>query len=223
MNNAWYYADQQQQQQGPVAAEWFAAGLGRGIVNANTLVWREGLPDWAPLAQFAAELGLALSPTPPTPPLLPRAMPVVGKSASSGAVWAIVIVGVVVVGIFMLAILAAIALPAYQDYTVRAKVSNALVRGYGLKPAVEEFVSAEQRCPSNTDAGFRGAESYADAQIAAIHFGQLQSGDCAIQLLLKDFGATAGKELLYARDAEGEWTVTSTLANKYLPASMRKP
>lgn len=221
MGHAWYYADQQQQQQGPVEADWFAAALGRGLVNAHTLVWREGLPGWAPLSQFAAELGLALAAAPPS---MPRSAPLVVRPSGGSNTWAVVIV-VVVAGFFLLAILAAIALPAYQDYTLRAKVANALVRGAGLKPAVEAFVEQQQRCPENNDAGFQAAESYADAQIAEIHFGELESsGDCAIQLLLKDFGGknTEGKELLYARDADGEWTVTSNLPSKYLPSTMRR-
>ncbi len=36
----------------------------------------------------------------------------------------------------IIGILAAVALPAYQDYTVRAKVSEGLILGSGLKPVV---------------------------------------------------------------------------------------
>ena len=38
----------------------------------------------------------------------------------------------------IIGILAAVALPAYQDYTIRAKVSEGLVLSGGLKTAVEE-------------------------------------------------------------------------------------
>lgn len=219
MDKIWYYADAQQQQQGPVAADWFAAALGRGLVNGNSLVWREGLPGWAPLSQFAAELGLAIT----APPPLPRSAPIVVKPSGGSNTWVAVVVVLVVGGFFMLIILAAIALPAYQDYTIRAKVSEALVRGGALKPAVEEFVAAEGRCPDNDDSGFKPATSYADARITEINIGELQAGGCAIQLLLKDLGTkdTAGKEILYARDDGGEWTVTSTVPNKFLPAALR--
>lgn len=52
----WYYADAAQTRQGPVDA----AGLVRmrlsGQLDWNTLVWREGLDDWRPMRDCAAEL-----------------------------------------------------------------------------------------------------------------------------------------------------------------------
>lgn len=52
----WYYADAAHARQGPVDA----AGLVRmrlaGQLDWNTLVWREGLDDWRPMRDFAAEL-----------------------------------------------------------------------------------------------------------------------------------------------------------------------
>jgi len=41
----------------------------------------------------------------------------------------------------IIAILAAIALPAYQDYTIRARVSEAIVMGSGAKATVSENVN----------------------------------------------------------------------------------
>lgn len=43
----------------------------------------------------------------------------------------------------IIGILAAIALPAYQDYTVRAKVSELLLAAGNAKTAVSEFAQAE--------------------------------------------------------------------------------
>jgi type IV pilus assembly protein PilA len=48
--------------------------------------------------------------------------------------------------IAIIAILAAIALPAYQDYVVRSRVSEALVLGSGLKAIV--IVNASEGAPS---------------------------------------------------------------------------
>jgi type IV pilus assembly protein PilA len=44
-------------------------------------------------------------------------------------------------------ILAAIALPAYQDYTVRAKVTELITRGGEAKNAVTEFITVNSRLP----------------------------------------------------------------------------
>ena len=48
----------------------------------------------------------------------------------------------------IIGILAAIALPAYQDYTIRAKVSEGLVIASGAKPTVSENMASGQtdRC-----------------------------------------------------------------------------
>ena len=42
----------------------------------------------------------------------------------------------------IIGILAAVALPAYQDYTVRAKVTEGIVQGSGAKATVSENLSA---------------------------------------------------------------------------------
>lgn len=50
--------------------------------------------------------------------------------------------------IAIVGILAAVALPAYQDYTVRAKLSEAMTRGSEAKTAVTEYYSAKGTFPS---------------------------------------------------------------------------
>ncbi|GHT84254.1 prepilin-type N-terminal cleavage/methylation domain-containing protein [Betaproteobacteria bacterium] len=46
-------------------------------------------------------------------------------------------------------ILAAIALPAYQDYTVRAKVAEIITRGGEVKNSITEFVETNDHSPTN--------------------------------------------------------------------------
>ncbi|MDJ0709363.1 MAG: pilin [Woeseiaceae bacterium] len=54
----------------------------------------------------------------------------------------------------IIGILAAIAIPAYQDYTIRAQVSEGLNLAGGAKAAVSEFAMDRGRFPSdNTTAG----------------------------------------------------------------------
>jgi type IV pilus assembly protein PilA len=58
--------------------------------------------------------------------------------------------------IAIVGILAAVALPAYQDYTVRAKLSEIMVRGSEAKTSVAEYFAAKGVMPSdgNTFAPF---------------------------------------------------------------------
>lgn len=74
----WYYADAAQQRHGPMPADELQQRFQRGEVGLTTLVWRDGLSEWHPLADVVDELGLtqaapALVPAdaveaPPAPP-----------------------------------------------------------------------------------------------------------------------------------------------------------
>ena len=58
----------------------------------------------------------------------------------------------------IIGILAAIAIPAYQDYTIRAQVSEGLSLAGGAKAAVSEFTMDSGRFPSdNSTAGLSAA------------------------------------------------------------------
>jgi type IV pilus assembly protein PilA len=60
----------------------------------------------------------------------------------------------------IIAILAAIALPAYQDYVIRSQVSEGSVLSDGAKTAVAEFYSNSGRPPTNNaSAGLASAAS----------------------------------------------------------------
>lgn len=223
----WFYADAQNQQQGPVERAWLGSAFRTGAVTAATLVWREGLANWVPLSQVANELHLVIVGGPSAAPWQQApaaATPRIVKptsSTSAGVIVAIVAACLVPV----IGILAAIALPAYQDYTLRAKVSGALVEAAGLKTQVAEFFETEKRCPHNGEGGIEPAETYATPVIASIHVGVLEkSGECAIQIAFKNFGSssTEGKTLLLAMSDAGVWRSSSTLPPKYLPISMRR-
>ncbi|MBN8464721.1 MAG: pilin [Dechloromonas sp.] len=53
----------------------------------------------------------------------------------------------------IIGILAAIALPAYQDYTVRAKVSEIMIAASGQKNSVAEFFQTRQQMPQTASIG----------------------------------------------------------------------
>lgn len=52
----WYYADAERQRHGPIAAEAMREKFQQGELALETLVWREGLPQWQPLSDFLDEL-----------------------------------------------------------------------------------------------------------------------------------------------------------------------
>jgi type IV pilus assembly protein PilA len=62
----------------------------------------------------------------------------------------------------IIGILAAIALPAYQDYTIRSKVSEGLVLSGGIKTAIEETYwtkgASDMTCSDSVSCGDIGAQ-----------------------------------------------------------------
>ncbi len=52
----------------------------------------------------------------------------------------------------IIGILAALAIPAYQDYVARSQASEALTITDGLKIAIQEFYAERGTCPDNTAA-----------------------------------------------------------------------
>ena len=61
--NVWYYVDRHQERQGPVDAEIIREAYRGGQIDGESLVWREGMSQWAPLKQFELEFDLEDEPT----------------------------------------------------------------------------------------------------------------------------------------------------------------
>ena len=74
--------------------------------------------------------------------------------------------------IAILGILAVIALPAYQDYTARAQVSEAILLMEGQKSAVVEYYADKGKWPeSNTEAGIAAAADITGKYVAEVKVG----------------------------------------------------
>lgn len=88
--------------------------------------------------------------------------PNVGGEGSAGLV--IALVAAALGGIMILGILAAIAIPAYQDYVMRARVAASMTASEEVRESVEQFIINGRAFPgSNAEAGI--AESFGpDAQ-----------------------------------------------------------
>jgi len=130
--------------------------------------------------------------------------------------------------IAIIAILAAIALPAYQDYTVRARVSEAVVAGDACKNSTVEFYQSTGHMPTNeTSAGCNNAASKEVASVTVT--GGAQTGTITVTTSAdKALYGAAG--LLYnlvgvgtvGSDNPINWDCTSsTIPKKYLPAVCR--
>ena len=108
--------------------------------------------------------------------------------------------------IAIIAILLALALPAYQDYTIRAKVGEALSLGASAKLAVTETCQSDPLATPSTDAGYSFVAGTTDEDyVLSIVIGaQNCTATPVITITTKNTGATV---------ADGVPTLTLTAVN----------
>ncbi|HHQ3487900.1 TPA: pilin [Pseudomonas aeruginosa] len=145
------------------------------------------------------------------------------KAAQKGFTLIELMIVVAIIGI-----LAAIAIPAYQDYTARAQLSEAMTLASGLKTKVSDIFSQGGSCPANT-AATAGIEKDTDINgkyVAKVTTGgtAAASGGCTIVATMKASdvatplrGKTLTLTLGNADKGSYTWACTSNADNKYLP------
>ena len=125
----------------------------------------------------------------------------------------------------ILGILAAIAIPAYQDYTLRAQVSEGMSMSQPVKAMVAEYYRDNGALPaSNAEAGLGDPESYSGTFVTSITIvnGEIvaEFGGSSVNALLR--GQTITQYPSPVSDSTLEWGCYSdTLEGKWLPAACR--
>jgi type IV pilus assembly protein PilA len=122
----------------------------------------------------------------------------------------------------IIGILAAIALPQYQDYTIRTQMSEAMNLAGGLKGAVAESLANTGNLPADNAAAGAGAAN----TIIGKYVTQVAIANGVITATMGNDAHTnvAGETLtLTPMDNGGSvsWACTSTADSKYLPAACR--
>ena len=137
--------------------------------------------------------------------------------------------------IAIIGILAAIAIPAYQDYTIRSKVSEGLALAGAAKLAVAETYDSTGNMPSSGNASFGlpTAGSIAGNYVSSITVSTVGSQGGVITILYKaSVGGNptaGGKDIVLTPDTSNigamAWTcdgsTSQVMPNKYLPATCR--
>lgn len=130
----------------------------------------------------------------------------------SGCLIAFLIVMGLMIAVAGLGIVAAIALPAYQDYTVKARAASALL---AVRP-LQEAVAASGRCDGDT-----GAQG---PYVARAEYLDLDDGRCQITVWLSPRqGSSESSDWLSFQKGpdESAWTCLSNLRAPQLPAGCR--
>ena len=130
----------------------------------------------------------------------------------------------------IIAILAAIAIPAYQNYLIRSQVSEGMTLAGGARTAVAEFYSNYGRWPlNNQSAGL----PVSPLSISGKYVQQVTITSGVIDAKFGPGANTAinAKDFILSPSANGgsfQWTCNGTahpgtVDNKYLPSSCRAP
>lgn len=131
----------------------------------------------------------------------------------------------------IIGILAAVALPAYQDYTVRAKVSEVILAASACRTTITEVVqSSTGSLPSGGDWGCESASSTSqyvasvatdgdgEITVTAQNISQLGSNNT---ITLTPYAGATGTTAPTAGGTIGRWVCSGTIDAKYRPGSCR--
>lgn len=122
-------------------------------------------------------------------------------------------------------ILAAVALPAYQDYTIRAQVTEGISLADGAKSYISEFHANKGTLPTAAgDVSYGGASGKYVSGVAVGASGIITAtfGGAAANSKITTAGANT-VVLTPTETTEGnlKWACTGTVDPKYLPASCK--
>ena len=122
----------------------------------------------------------------------------------------------------IIGILAAVALPAYQDYTIRAKVSELIIQASGFKTSVSEAAQSNGTLAASgtgltvAETGkVSGGSISANGVIRIDGANTATSVGTAVQVILTPSFAAADGKVIWA------CTTPNTAIHKYMPAECR--
>jgi len=115
----------------------------------------------------------------------------------------------------IIGILAAVALPAYQDYTIRAKISECAGVVAACKTSVSEYYASENSLPANS-----GLAGCADTTTQYCGAPTVTDGVITVGVLAAT-GSDACNLVLTPTATANGWSGSTTCDTKYVPANFR--
>ena len=116
----------------------------------------------------------------------------------------------------IIGILAAVALPAYQDYTAKAQLAGSLSEITGAKINIEEIQSNVPVVQAATGAAADllkiGIQTASTTRCSAYSYVSAVDGSASIACTMLGGSAVNGKIMTWSRSAAGAWSCASDLA-----------
>ncbi|GMQ75877.1 MAG: pilin [Gammaproteobacteria bacterium] len=128
----------------------------------------------------------------------------------------------------IIGILAAVAIPAYQDYTVKAKIQEAVNlasphrAALGIACSMGELEIAGVGATQTTDLGLAAATSYNAKYTSTISAAGVNAASGTVTLVMKAIGSAIGanQTIIYTGNCTPGgliWTVSGTIPFKFRP------
>ncbi|WHZ10125.1 MAG: Type IV pilin PilA [Burkholderiaceae bacterium] len=120
----------------------------------------------------------------------------------------------------IIGILAAVALPAYRDYTVRAKVSELILAASSAKTSIAEYVNTNGVMPA---AGSISIEGQTSTYVASVAYTDTDASTGMVTVTASgaEVAMAGGTITLTGVASNGQvvWTCGGTILAKYRPSS----
>jgi Tfp pilus assembly protein PilE len=146
----------------------------------------------------------------------------IARLAALGGTSGIVLIVVAVVGIAIIGVLAAVALPAYQTYTVKAKVSQAMLVGAEVAQAVGKQYEQTGALPGSGDVDSLVLHSRNHSQYVSAVELDSASGTLTVRVAVD---ANINGSIQFVPSADNNrhlsWTCTTQDMQRYVPRSCR--
>ncbi len=136
------------------------------------------------------------------------------------------VLNILLLSLVPLGIIAAIALPAYQEYVSRAQSSTGTIAAEAAKLAVTTFYLAQNRCPESADEAGLPAQTGTGGYVSDVSI----KPECTIVVTFAGTGAVnsalRGQQIEMTGTPDGAggltWSCTSTVSDRLLPPSCRE-
>jgi type IV pilus assembly protein PilA len=120
----------------------------------------------------------------------------------------------------IIGILAAVALPAYQDYTTRAKVSEVILAGSSAKTTISEAAATLGEMPEATSAN---VASQTSKYVSGLTYSRVDFTNGVVTVTAQGDSAISGSNVTIAGalnvNKQIVWICGGTILAKYRPAS----
>jgi TM2 domain-containing membrane protein YozV/Tfp pilus assembly protein PilE len=134
-------------------------------------------------------------------------------SGSNAGVIAVVAIVVIFVGISVIGILAAVAIPAYQDYTVKAKIVGVDMEAQAATTAISQYYARTNQIPADLET--LGVDLGAGKKY--IENVKIDQQHGTVDFTIQGIIPLNGKHLLYVPHADAEKNITWTCGGEDIP------